>query len=183
MLTLYRDRTAAGIAIATLLLGAVVGSVSLAGLSNQDLSGAAMFAGDPPLKMFVQILVRNLSLIALLFSGVATAGVTTLLFGTLLGAYIGATMTAAAEHVGATSVVTSVIVYAPLEFLAFAVAAWGGLGPAIAVLSDSFSGSPQDLLRPQRWMVEMEPSLRKFGLSAALVALAAFLETIVIQTR
>src|SRR6218665_192798 len=92
-------------------LGFLLGYTSLAGLAGPE--------GDShqALSMW-QILQFNAPALLLLFSGVATAGFSTLAALVMIGGYVGATLAAATANVGVAAALGSIALYAPPEFVA-----------------------------------------------------------------
>jgi uncharacterized membrane protein SpoIIM required for sporulation len=127
---------------------------------------------------FTQILARNVPAALLLFSGVATAGSSTLVALLLLGGYVGATFATAATAVGTLSAFGSIASYAPLELTALLLAAVGGLLPAATVI-----GRPEAVRRRDAYAAALSPSLGLLLLSIAMLAVAAAVEALVIHGR
>lgn len=76
-----------------------------------------------------QILLVNVPALCLVFSGVVTGGLTTLIAWPLTAVYIGVTMRIGQVQLGVAEVVSSIWIYAPVEFLALLLAAGAGLMP------------------------------------------------------
>ncbi len=124
------------------------GSVGHLGAGSAD-GGVHLHGAGEILGLAGTILVRNGSIMLMLFSGVVTAGVSTAVGLTLLALYVGATLGAAAGNVGLAPALGSILSYAPLEFMAFLIAAVAGMLPmATAGLFRRDAGSgPRDRLR------------------------------------
>jgi uncharacterized membrane protein SpoIIM required for sporulation len=160
------------VALATTVGGVVIGFLSIRGASQGEL-----IAG-PSHMSFWAIIGRNLSTALLLYSGVCTAGVTTLLAGVLLGGYVGATFGAAVTAVGLARAAGSILWYAPLEMVGLLLAAVAGLTPVVTMLVRR-PGSP----RFRTYTDSLAASLRLGALAAAVLVVAAILEAILIGYR
>lgn len=80
---------------------------------------------------FVAILLRNLGVCAFLYSGVISAGITTIAAVVLTSFSIGVSMAVVQDAAGLGSMLSDVIWYAPIEFAAFLVAAAAGIAPVL----------------------------------------------------
>jgi uncharacterized membrane protein SpoIIM required for sporulation len=125
-----------------------------------------------------QILLVNVPALCLVFSGVITGALTTLIAWPLTVVYIGATMRIGQEQLGVPEVVSSIWLYAPVEFLALLLAAGAGLMPiAAAVRSTLVNHEP---ITPYHQYVRVIPfALKTFGIASILLAVAAVLEATV----
>jgi len=171
------------VALATLCAGAYLGGHSLGGTDLFDSHTRSGLAGGFWASLGF-IVFRNGSLAMLLFSGVITAGFSTLIGLGLLSIYIGATFTAATGNVGFWPALSSILSYAPAEFLGLLIAATAGLVPVAALTHAAFaSGSVE---RPRLTTVYVESvrtSLRMLVLSLAVIAVAALVESVAIAIK
>jgi uncharacterized membrane protein SpoIIM required for sporulation len=128
---------------------------------------------------FVGVVAVNAPALALLYGGALTAGVVTLIAWPILAIYIGATLRASMNLIGAEKVFSTIWVYAPLEFLAMAIGASAGLMPLLSALWTAFF--PQSEERPLRaYLGEIPSTLRMIGIALGLMLLAAGIEASVI---
>lgn len=128
------------------------------------------------------ILVRNISAIMLLYSGVLTLGVTSLLGLTFVSAYVGATLSVVVHNVGVWSMLSLSGLYAPLEFLGCVVAAAAGLYPAFALAGRVFVGEGQ-IAVIGTYVGSIGTSLKVFAAGVTLIVVAAAIEATVIAMR
>lgn len=161
---------AAGVAVA----GFMTGYLSTFGISSDS---ETMSNSKSAPELLVSILARNVPVTILLYSEVATLGLTTLLAGFLLWGYIGATFAAAATNVGLQVAAASIAVYAPLEAAAFLVAAGAGLAPACSAAMVGYGS------KSRTYFTAVARSLRPLAISLLITLLAAALETIIILSR
>lgn len=130
------------------------------------------------------IVIRNTGAALLLFSGVLTAGVSTVMTLGLMGAYIGATFEVAARTAGFSEAVGSIALYAPIEFLGLLIAATAGMLPLAVSVARALHSSGEDGRSPLREYVgSMALSLKTLGVALAVILLAAVVESIVIIAR
>lgn len=153
--------------------GLLTGFFSLSDLSG--LEGAT--PGESAQWSFWIILTRNLGAATLMYSGVVTFGLTTLVTLPLLGLYVGATMRIGVEAVGWATLTGAVGLYAPFEFAGVLVAAAGGLYPALDVLSRRRGDSG----RARAYVRTMPRSLALLGIGVALILVGAALEMLLIH--
>jgi uncharacterized membrane protein SpoIIM required for sporulation len=126
------------------------------------------------------ILGRNLGVALLLFSGAYTAGFSTILALGMLSAYVGATCGAAAGDAGVSDALSSVILYAPLEFAGLLAAATAELTPVFAFVRSSFT--EKSTSRPiAGYIAALRPALRRLCYAVILIGVAGAVETIVIS--
>jgi uncharacterized membrane protein SpoIIM required for sporulation len=162
--------------------GVVVGWASLSG--SDALGGGDWVTPERTASadLLWNILGRNLSAALLLFSGAYTAGFSTILALGLLSTYVGATFGAAAGSVGVSDALSSVILYAPLEFAGLLLAATAGLTPVFAFVRSSFTEKPGS--RPiAAYVSALRPALRRLCHAVILIGVAGAVETIVISNR
>jgi len=161
------------VALVTTVGGALVGYFSMKGVTQDAAPGVPVSH-----IAFWTILWRNLGAAMMLYSGVCTVGVSTVIGGLLLGGYVGATWAAAVSAVGAASAGGSIVWYAPLEMLGLVLAAVAGLMPVVAML-----GRPPTTPRLRAYSDALPTSLRMLAIAVAVLVAAAFLETLVIGSR
>ena len=143
---------------------------------NKVFGEGAWFAGG-----LGQILLRNVGAALVLYSGVVTLGLTTLIAGGILALYVGATVSLGVHSVGVAQLLADVIWYAPLEFGGLVLAATAGLQPTSGavrqVLLDKGRISLTSLYR------DVAASLRTVALALALITVAAVIESTLISLR
>ncbi|WDO11364.1 stage II sporulation protein M (plasmid) [Streptomyces murinus] len=166
--------------LAALCTGIVLGYASLASAGPADGSSGASAASAAS---FTAIVVRNTGVAMLLFSGVATAGFSTVITLGLMATYIGATFGAAARVVGVGEALVSIVLYAPLEFVGLLLAATAGTLPVVAAMASALrsgQGAPSPL---HAYGTAVGLSLKTFMLAIAVVVVAAAVEATVITSR
>jgi len=175
---------AAATAVAAVIMvsGFLVGFLSTHRMGS-DFGPAPSSRDDAAAALALSILARNLGIVLLLFSGVVTAGVSTVMGFGLVSIYIGATFGAAAANVGAAAALGSIVTYAPVEFAAFLIAAAAGLLPIASVGSGALPGGDRGPGGLQAYLRPLPVALRLLGTAAALLILAALLETATIIVR
>src|SRR4029453_8034716 len=113
--------------------GLAMVAIAAFGYGAVDVSGGqeAKEAGDSPLfaPEFLHILARNVGAALVLYSGVVTLGLTTLIGSGILALYVGATVSLGVHSVGGTALIADVIWYVPFEFLGLILAATAGFQP------------------------------------------------------
>jgi uncharacterized membrane protein SpoIIM required for sporulation len=168
--------------------GFLVGFGSLShlqsGAGGPEAAGAA--ARIDWLTTFGTILARNGLTLCLLFSGVMSGGLTTLIAWPLVSVFIGSTMRLSESMIGLDSVLGAIWPYAPLEFLALAVAAGAGLLPVTnairASLADPKPGAP--VRSPfQAYLGVFPLSLRMLLVSGTILLIAAAIEATVVAAQ
>jgi|GEM_PF-6197707 len=117
--------------------GAVGGAMAVRGASapgevgvRAGLEGAEGFG-----EVFVAIVTLNLPVAASLVAGIVSVGAVTAVTGLMLGLYLGSTVGAAVNTVGAGELWDSVSAYAGLEMLGLALAAVAGFLPLSSMLA------------------------------------------------
>lgn len=179
--------TRAGLPVAAFLVALAIGtSGAVVGWTSLGSGGDPMWAGEgvgPGLDIGA-IAVRNAGAALLLFSGVATFGVTTILSLGLVGVYVGATFAAAAGSVGASQAFQSIALYVPFEFAGLLLAATADLLPAAAVLagrSKALGGGGRTGLAA--YVGATRTSLRTLALGLAAILAGAAVESLVLHAR
>lgn len=145
---------------------------------------SAQFHGGFFTDLFGPIVVRNTGVTMLLFSGVLTAGFSTVVAVGLLGAYIGATFGAAARAAGLQEALGSIVLYAPIEFLGLLFAATAGLLPMVVGVTNALRSQVEDGRSPLRAYAEsVALALKTLGVAVAVILFAALVESVVIAAR
>ena len=143
---------------------------------NAAFEESSLFSGG-----FLQILMRNAGAALVLYSGVVTLGLTTLVAGGILALYVGATVSLGVHSIGVAQLASDVALYVPLEFGGLVLAATAGLQPACGavrlVLIDRDKISLASLHR------DFADSLRTLALALALILVAAAIEATLISLR
>ncbi|MFE7315784.1 stage II sporulation protein M [Streptomyces sp. NPDC057555] len=173
------------VSLAALCAGIALGYASMSSFSSGGslVEGAQKNSETAFLGSFVAILVRNTGAALLLFSGVITAGFSTVIALGLMAAYIGATFGAAAGMVGFQEALTSIALYAPLEFLGLLLAASAGLLPLVAGAGSALGGAAHGESPLRSYVDALGPSLKAFGGAVAVILVAAVVESLVITSR
>ena len=128
---------------------------------------------------FVGVVAANAPALAILYSGALTIGVATLITWPIIAIYIGATLRASVNLLGAEKVFGTIWVYAPLEFLAMVLGASAGLMPLLSGLRTAFR--PASGERPLRACLgDIPGTLRTIAIALGLMLLAAAIEASVI---
>ncbi|GAA3318019.1 hypothetical protein GCM10017710_34470 [Arthrobacter ramosus] len=165
--------------------GLAMAAIAVFGYSAVDLSWIrdAKDMGGSPLysKDFLQILGRNVGAALLLYSGVATLGLTTLLGAGILALYVGATVSLGVHSVGGTGLVADVIWYVPFEFFGLVMAATAGFQPAAGLTRRLLMKNEPATVRS--FIDDMARSLGTLLIAIALIVLGAAIEAIVIQLK
>lgn len=129
-----------------------------------------------------RILVTNMPALCLVFSGVITGGISTLIAWPLTAVYIGSTMRIGQDQMGMGEVMSSIWIYAPAEFVALLLAAGAGLMPVTAGIRSALSLSEPGT--PLRHYLGVFPlALKIFGLASALLLVAALIEATVLAAK
>lgn len=129
-----------------------------------------------------RILLVNLPALCLAFSGVITGGISTLIAWPLTSIYIGSTMRTASAQLGPAEVLGTIWVYAPVEFAALLIAAGAGLMPAAAAVRAALS-EKRSISPAQHYLTVFPLALKTFSLAAAILVLAALIETAVVASK
>lgn len=142
----------------------------------RNMGGSPLFGQD-----FLHILTRNVGAALVLYSGVATLGLTTLLGAGILALYVGATVSLGVHSVGGGSLVADVIWYVPFEFLGLVMAATAGFQPAAGLARRLVVKNEPATLRS--FIDDMARSLGTLLIALVLIVLGATIEAIVIQLK
>ncbi|GAB3564397.1 hypothetical protein GCM10027405_20440 [Arthrobacter alkaliphilus] len=165
--------------------GLAMAAIAIFGYSAVDVSWIrdAREMGGSPLygKDFPQILGRNIGAALVLYSGVATLGLTTLLGAGILALYVGATVSLGVHSVGSAGLVADVIWYVPFEFLGLVMAATAGFQPVAGLARRLVMKKESVTLRS--FIDDMARSLGTLLIAIVLIVLGAVIEAIVIQLR
>jgi uncharacterized membrane protein SpoIIM required for sporulation len=140
-------------------------------------------AGNPILGgSFLGILFQNLTAAMLLYSGVLTLGLTSVLGMGLVSAYIGATVAVGIHNVGAGQILGDTGTYVFLEFGGCIVAAAAGFYPIVkaagAILGDGATTAVIGV-----YVNAFHTSLKIFAWAVGLILAAAAIEATVIAIR
>jgi uncharacterized membrane protein SpoIIM required for sporulation len=166
-----------------ILAGFVTGLVSTAGVGSAH-SAAPPAAGLPQaLTLAWTIVVRNVGVALLLFSGVVTGGLSTLIGAGVVSLYVGATLGAASTNVGFGAALVSIAPYALLEFAALLLAAVSGALPVASVVVGAPSAGTVGRGLISRYTRALPPALLLLGLAVAGLVVAAAVETATITYR
>jgi uncharacterized membrane protein SpoIIM required for sporulation len=129
---------------------------------------------------FVQILARNIGAALVLYSGVVTLGLTTLIGSGILALYIGATLSLGLNSVGGAALFADVIWYVPFEFLGLAMAATAGFQPAAGLAGRLVKNEPVTMAS---FIDSIARSLGTLLIAVALIVLGAAVEAVLIQLK
>ncbi|WP_104125841.1 stage II sporulation protein M [Cryobacterium sp. Y57] len=125
------------------------------------------------------ILSQNLAAALLAFSGVATAGLSTLFGISLTSLWVGASFHAVQVELGAAEVVIRVLPYAGIEFAGILLAATAGLLPAVVFVAERFRYAPR---QRYTYTSSVPGTLRLFLVAVLLITMGALVEAAVIAT-
>jgi len=123
------------------------------------------------------IVMRNMGVAAMLFSGVVTAGLTTLLAGSVLGLYTGAMLRTAVNSAGVCDTMAGLLPHFPVEYAAFLLAAVAGLSPVSRTVMAYHAGDQRGSL-PMTYLTAADTAMRCGALAMVLLVVAAGLEVI-----
>lgn len=165
--------------------GLIMAAIAVFGYAAVDLSWIrdARDMGGSPLhgKDFLQILGRNVGAALVLYSGVATLGLTTLVGAGILALYVGATLSLAVHSVGGAGLVADVIWYVPFEFFGLVMAATAGFQPTAGLARRLvFKTEPVTV---RSFIEDMARSLGTLFIGLALIVLGAVIEAVLIQVK
>lgn len=170
------------LSLALMLAGFIIGFQADLAAQSEPHRPAPTEAGLTWLSVLARILVTNIPALCLMFSGVITGGISTLIAWPLTAIYIGSTMRIGETRLGIGDVVASIWIYAPLEFLALLLGAGAGLMPLTAAVRSALSVSEH--ARPlQQYLQTFPLALKIFGISSVLLLAAALLEATVLATK
>ncbi|MGI5195685.1 stage II sporulation protein M [Streptomyces sp. CA-288835] len=174
------------VSLAALCTGIALGYMSMdQGGGDGVWSGpGAQSAAAPFTDSLGPIVLRNTGAAMLLFSGVLTAGFSTVVALGLMAAYIGATFGAAARTAGFQEALGSIVLYAPIEFLGLLFAATAGMLPVVVGVANALRSSVEDGRSPLRAYADsVALSLKTLGVAVAVILVAALVESLVIAAR
>ncbi|MEZ2389913.1 hypothetical protein AB6813_10255 [bacterium RCC_150] len=139
--------------------------------------------GNSPLYSteFLHILGRNVGAALVLYSGVVTFGLTTLITAGILALYIGATVSLGVNSVGGTNLLADVVWYVPFEFLGLVLAATAGFQPTAALAHRLVLKSEPVTI--SSFIQDLARSLATFAAAMALILLGAIIESILILSK
>lgn len=173
-----RAEAAASLAIvlAVTVAGAAVGYRAFS--PAVDASGpAALLESTEFWPALRAVLAQNLGAALLAFSGVVTAGLSTLLGISLTSIWVGATFHAVQAELGTTEVLTRAVPYVGLEFAGIVLAATAGLLPAVVLVTGRFRTAPR-----HTYVSSIAGALRLFLAAVVLIAIGGVIEASVITT-
>jgi uncharacterized membrane protein SpoIIM required for sporulation len=171
------------VSLAIFVAGAVVGYASIGPIWAADSLGPA--TPDPARigpPMWV-IVVRNTGALMLLYSGVLTLGVTSLLAMVMVSGYIGATMAVAVWNQGLGRLFAETGMYAPIEFAGLVLAAGAGLYPTVVLASATFADRDGRATPVARYLDAVRTSLKILACGFVLIVVAAAIEALVLALR
>lgn len=178
---LWAGATATAIAVVVVGGGATAGAIAAAGSVIPGESGIR--AGVPGAEgfgeTFLGILSTNLPVAASLAAGIVSAGLLTMVSGLLLGLYLGTTVAASVNTIGAGELIASVATYVGVEMLGLFSVALGGLLPLAAALAGPREPSRGML---QRYAAGIAPAAVLVLAGIALLVVGAAIESAVIDT-
>ena len=125
------------------------------------------------------VLSQNLAAVLFAFSGVATAGLSTLFGMSLTSLWVGASFHAVQAELGAAEVVIRVLPYAGIEFAGILLAATAGLLPAVVFVAGRFRSAPR---RRYTYTSSVPGALRLLLVAVLLIMIGGFVEAAVIAT-
>lgn len=129
----------------------------------------------------IQILLRNVGAALVLYSGIVTFGLTTLIGAGVLSLYLGATVSLGLHSVGATGLISDVVWYVPFEFAGLAIAATAGIQPAAGLISRF--GKPSETTIFRSFTRDVIGSLNTLMVALSLIVIGAAIEFVLIQTK
>ncbi|WP_179205334.1 stage II sporulation protein M [Mycetocola reblochoni] len=159
------------------------------GWLRRSVESLALFGSDPSLMTdgsFLAILIRNAGVAAFLFSGVVTAGVTTLAALVLTAFAIGTSMALVQSASGWIRLLGDVAWYAPIEFASLAVVGAAGLVPLLSALRAGAGDSEERQPRRgplHRYLAALPAALRLGVLGFVGIVIGAAVESAVIALR
>lgn len=171
--------------VATFLLGLSIGFFSLPSVVDQAFlnSQQGLSGGSGQYPDFLEIFTRNMGAGLLLFSGVLTGGLSTLIGLTLIAAYVGATLSVAANGVGFMEAAGSIIFYAPLEFAGLLIIATAGFWPGQRAMREIFSPTLVKAGVFATYIGSLKDSMKVLFAGSAVLFLAAIVESAIIALR
>ncbi len=165
--------------------GFAAGSLAIAGAAVPGTPGVA--AGIDGATDFDDLLVavaaRNLPVAATLAAGIVSFGVLSAVSTLLLGLYLGATMTAAANTVGVGTLFADVAGYAVIEMLGLALAAIAGFLPIATMLVGARHRAGFRRSAFGRYLDGIRLAAWPLGAGVVLLAVGALVEAAVITVR
>ncbi|PYI66892.1 hypothetical protein CVV68_12415 [Arthrobacter livingstonensis] len=129
--------------------------------------------------VFLGVIISNGPALCLVYGGVLSGGLLTLIAWPIISIYIGSTMRTGINIMGVEGVAGAIWAYAPVEFVALALAAAAGMMPVAAAVWASLSTGGSN--RPLRaYLNEFPHTLRFFGIAVVTLLAAAAIEAFVI---
>jgi uncharacterized membrane protein SpoIIM required for sporulation len=143
---------------------------------SRDMGGSPLYSKD-----FLQILGRNAGAALVLYSGVVTLGLTTLVGSGVLALYVGATVSLGVHSVGGASLVADVVWYVPFEFFGLVMAATAGFQPTAGLARRLVLKNEPVTVRS--FIDDMARSLGTLLIAITLIVLGAVIEAVLIQLK
>lgn len=146
----------------------------------------ALAGEHSPLAVARGVLARNLPALALLYSGVLTLGLSTLLGLGVVSAYVGATFKVGSTTSGLVALLGQTAVYGVPEMLAMVTAAAAGLYPVVRTARSLWSRGGADAAHQAAWVTyarAVPGSLLILLAATAILVVAAVLEAWVVTAR
>lgn len=135
-------------------------------------------AGEPGIETFVEILESNLTVALILFAGVVTFGLLSVLYGIVVGLMTGYFIGNAMTSLGAEHVLTHLAPHALIEFTGIAVALGAGVLPAMSLLKQAWSSANSPRPGIKDFVQESAlSSFQVFIVACVIVIVAAIVET------
>lgn len=163
--------------------GVAVGSLSISpDWAAQSLQSADETADVTVHHGFWAIVSQNLGAALLLYTGVLTLGVTSVLGLAMVSSFVGATVSVSVNNAGLLQTLGETGMYAPVEFAGVTVAAVAGLYPGFAVLGRMLADRPAKSY-VATYIAALITSLKLLACAALLIVAAAVVEAVVISVR
>ncbi len=160
------------------LLGACCFGLGWAGPDSSWIAASVNETGRPPFSdSAASILMTNLGTALLLFSGVATLGLSSVVGVGLVAAFIGASMRAVMANLGPWTTLGHSGPYMFIEFAGVALAGTAGVLPVIAGLRAAFSDAEQAPGFIRTYGAAIPQAMQVFALAVVLIVVAAAIES------
>lgn len=164
--------------------GLIMAAIAVFGYVAVDVSWVldAKGPGSSPLygTDFFQILARNIGAALVLYSGVVTLGLTTIIGAGILALYVGATLSLGLNSVGGATLFADVIWYVPFEFFGLVLATTAGLQPAAGLAGRLMKNKPVSV---GSFVDSIARSLGSLLIAVALIVIGAAIESVLIHLK
>lgn len=164
--------------------GLIMAAIAVFGYVAVDVSWVrdAKGPGSSPLygTDFLQILARNIGAALVLYSGVVTLGLTTVIGAGILALYVGATLSLGLNSVGGATLFADVIWYVPFEFFGLVLATTAGLQPAAGLADRLMKNKPVSV---GSFVDSIARSLGSLLIAVALIVIGAAIESVLIHLK